>query len=238
MATLAEATQPLDPTKYEPEPVSNATNLTPPPYVSPDTTYSIRSNTNLRCPAPPINVSPDNLRQYYRGGQAPQYRVLSPPTLSSMASGAGGSTVTNIVASSSTSTTTTTAPIVQTTALVTPALIVGQVYPTIIQIAKAFQCMRIAVSAPARVELYKTAATQNADLSRPFTQAVVIGTENGIIADWYLLQSSELDWICSPDVPGSNGDSPQTSSIYITVTNIGASATTIVVTISFVPTAS
>jgi len=122
--------------------------------------------------------------------------------------------------------------------LVTPALIVGQVYPTIVQIAKGFQCMRVAVSAPARVELYKTAATQNADLSRPFTQAVVIGTENGIIGDWYLLQASELDWICSPDVPGSNGDSPQTSSIYTTVTNIGASASSIVVTITFTPTAS
>jgi len=155
-----------------------------------------------------------------------------------MASGAGGSTVTNIVASSSTSTTTTTAPIVQTTALATPSLIVGQVYPTIIQLAKGFQCMRVSVSAPARVELYKTAATQAADSSRPATQTVPIGTENGIICDLYLLESSELDWKCSPDFPGSNGDFPQTASIYITVTNIGAAAAAIIVSINFVPTAS
>jgi hypothetical protein len=84
--------------------------------------------------------------------------------------------------------------------------------------------------------MYKTAAQQSADLSRSVSQPVAIGTKHGIICDLSLVTSSEMAWSDSPDFLGSNGDAPQTKAIYITVTNLGASAAAIAVTINFVPT--
>jgi len=236
MSTLEQATQPLDPKQYEP--VSTATMLTPPPFTSQDITYSITPNVNLRSPAPPVNVSPDNLRQYYKGGQLPQYRVWSPPTLSAQSASSGGTTVNNVTSTSSSSSTTVKSPTAQTVGFSTPVLLVGQIYPTILQIAKAFSVLKVTVSSSARIELYKTAAAQNADLSRPVTQPVYLGTQNGIICDLNLVNSNELMWICSPDFPGSNGDSPQSTSIYTTITNTGVASAVIIVSIVYVQTES
>lgn len=235
MPTLEEATRPPDEQQFERVPVSPASSLTPPPFTSHDKLYSITSNINLRSPSPPINVSPDNLRQYYRGGQAPQYRVLSPPTLTAQAAAAGGATTTTVVSGGSSSTTTVvTSPTAQTVGLVTPGLTVGQVYSTVIQIAKAFDVLAFGVNAPARIRLYKTAATQAADLSRTLTQRVPISTQNGIICDMSLQNSNEFSWKCSPDFPGSNGDSPQSTAVYATITNIGAATAAIALTITYV----
>ncbi len=238
MPTLTEATQPINEQGYKRVPVSSATDLTPPPFTSPDTLYSIRSNTNLRSPSPPINVSPDNLRQYYRGGQAPQYRVLSPPTLAQQGQTSVGGTVTNVVGivsgTSGTTTVISTPPTAQTVGFVTPALLVGQIFTTVIQIAKAFDVLGFGVSAPARIRLYKTAQTQAADSSRSLTQRIPLGTQHGIICDMQLQQPNELSWKNSPDFPGSNGDSPQTPSVYLTVTNIGAAVAAISLTITYV----
>jgi hypothetical protein len=238
MPTLEEATKPLRPDLFERVPVSPATLYTPPPFVNPDSIYSVRSNVNLRSPAPPINVSPDNLRQYYRGGQVPQARILSPPTLANQA--ATTSTVkTTTVSTGSTSTTTSgVSPAGQTVGITTPALNVGQIYTTVVQIAKSFIIQKIGVNAPSRVELYETAAQQAADMPRSMAIPVPIGTKHGIICDMQLAQPSELSWICSPVFDGSNADSPQSTSVYITVTNIGAFATAIAITFSFVPTQS
>src|SRR6266478_1341699 len=126
MPTLTESTQPINEQGYERVPVSSATDLTPPPFTSPDTLYSIRSNVNLRSPSPPINVSPDSLRQYYRGGQTPQYRVLSPPTLYQQASTSVSAVTTTAVVSgtsSSSSSSVVSPPIGQKVGVSTPALL-------------------------------------------------------------------------------------------------------------------
>jgi len=163
---------------------------------------------------------------------------LSPPTLAQQGQTSVGGTVTNVVGivSGTTGTTTviSTPPTAQTVGFVTPALLVGQVFTTVIQIAKAFDVLGFGVSAPARIRLYKTAQTQAADSSRSLTQRVPIGTANGIICDMQLQQPNELSWKNSPDFPGSNGDTPQTTSIYLTVTNIGAAVAAISLTITFV----
>jgi hypothetical protein len=235
MPSLEESTQPIREDLFERVPVSSATLATPPPYTDQDVLYSIKSSFNLRCPAPPFNVSPDNLRQFYTGGRVPQHRVIAPPTLTSQAAAAGGSTTTTVVASSTTSSSTTTSPSAQTVGITTPSLNVGQVYPTVVQIAKSFEVLAVGVNSPARLELYKTSAQQAADLTRSVNDPVPIGTEHGIICDITMLTSTELFWDCSPNFPGSNADSPQTTSIYITITNLGASASAISATITFVP---
>jgi hypothetical protein len=39
----------------------------------------------LRCPLPILTTpSPDNLRQYYSGGSIPQYRINTPPPISTL----------------------------------------------------------------------------------------------------------------------------------------------------------
>jgi hypothetical protein len=39
----------------------------------------------LRCPLPILTTpSPDNLRQYYSGGSIPQYRINTPPSISTL----------------------------------------------------------------------------------------------------------------------------------------------------------
>jgi hypothetical protein len=72
--TLAEATAPRDMTAYAPAPAQ-------PPIAGPYTpAFPPDIDPFLRCPLPPVQATPDSLRQFYRGGQIPQRRIL-PPTL-------------------------------------------------------------------------------------------------------------------------------------------------------------
>lgn len=75
MPSIASRTinHPQIPVKGQPAPISQRPSLPPAaPIIS----------STLRCPMPALfnQSNPDNLRQYYAGGQIPQYRI-TPPSL-------------------------------------------------------------------------------------------------------------------------------------------------------------
>jgi len=101
--------------------------------------------------------------------------------------------------------------------------------------APLFILYKVAVSSPARVELYSTSSFQTLDQGRSASTPVSLGSENGIIGDFNLVLSSESPWICSPAPTGFNGDDPISSTVYITVTNLTASSSTVTVSLSYLP---
>jgi hypothetical protein len=110
----------------------------------------------------------------------------------------------------------------------------GNTFSSTVTIAKSFYLQSIATAQPARVELYSTASGQSADLFRAFTVPPGLGTEQGLIADVYL-DTAPVVWQLDPAAIGGNADSPQTSTIYITITNLGAGGAAITVTLNYVP---
>jgi hypothetical protein len=101
--------------------------------------------------------------------------------------------------------------------------------------AKMFTAYMITVNYPARVRLYSTAAARTADASRANSVPPVPGTQHGVIADLYLDTSDKYTWLCSPDIPGSNKDGPQSTAIYAAITNLDVTSRAITATIYFVP---
>lgn len=75
MPSISSRTVPLDREVYHPV----AALPSPAP---PQESLSPSLNTTMRCPLPPIYAATDNLRQFYTGGQTPQYRVLPVTPLS------------------------------------------------------------------------------------------------------------------------------------------------------------
>lgn len=208
-----------------------------PPSPAQPPVFPQQPNQYLRCPLPPVAITPDSLRQFYHGGEVPQARVLTPTTLSA-SSGSGNSTTTTI--DNSTTTTISTSPTSQTTSIVTPNLNPGDQFTTSITVAKAFTVLRVSVNNAARVELYSTAAAQNQDLARAATFGSVNNPppaeiQSQVICDLYLDTNDKFSWVPAWSITGVNGDSPQTSTTYATVTNIGAGNTAIVATIAYVP---
>ena len=48
------------------------------PQFPPETTQEPTGSGFMRCPMPPIfSSNPDSLRQFYKGGRIPQYRIWS-----------------------------------------------------------------------------------------------------------------------------------------------------------------
>lgn len=174
--------------------------------------------------------SSDTLRGYHLGGMIPQYRVPVPAQAS--AGGAGATTSTTTV--TTTSTVTNNPAKAQTAAISTTVLNPGGQYTGVLTMAKAFVVLSVAVSAAARVRLYGTVSAQTTDLTRPITQGPGFGTEQGIIADWNL-DTAPIVYAGDPNPVGANGDSPQSSSIYLTVDNIGLASTTIAISVVYVP---
>ena len=99
--------------------------------------------------------------------------------------------------------------------------------------AKAFVVLQVTVNNPARVRLYSTLSAQTADQSRPFSQGPGYGTEQGIIGD-IVLDTVPVVWQ-AVNMVGANGDSPQSTTVYITVDNISQASQTISVGVQYVP---
>lgn len=192
-------------------------------------------NTFLRCPLPPVAVTPDSLRQYYRGSLIPQNRLMTPANLSA---GAGGGTITNNVSGGS-STTINNKPVVpnpvvaQNAAVTTTNLDMGEQFFGIVTMSKTFQLLQVAVSSAARLQLYATAAEQTVDASRPDTTTPPIGVTQGLIADFTLDDASSF--LCTWIPTGANGDFPRTTNIYVTITNLATTSVVITATLLFVP---
>jgi len=224
---------------------TDRSNLTPvepstipagnPPPIDTSKVNSLLKNANQRCPLPPSNNSADSLRQWGQGDPVPSFRTQTPP--SNVVGGATSATTSVEVvggASSSTSTTTTSLAKAQNVSLTTPPLAPSQTWTGTIQIAKSFTMLRVSANSYCRTELYGTASGQTLDLSRPVTQAPV-NTTQSLIMDVVLLTA--LSWQVL-DCVGSNGDNPQTSTIYVTITNLSTAVQAFTVSMQFVPSES
>jgi hypothetical protein len=114
---------------------------------------------------------------------------------------------------------------VQTTVLAPSGIWKGSV-----QMAKGFQVQSVNANSFCRIELYGSKPSQTLDQSRPVAQAP-LNTTQGIILDVVLLSS--LSWQVL-DCVGANQDSPQSSTIYVTITNLSTAAKAFTVSISYV----
>lgn len=103
----------------------------------------------------------------------------------------------------------------------------------VITMAKAFVVLSVSVNTAARVRLYGTASSQTTDLARPITQGPGFGTEQSIIGDM-VLDTAPVVWQ-AVDMVGANGDSPQSTAVYLTVDNLSVMSTDATVTIVYVP---
>lgn len=230
MPSLEEATKPVPPQYQRVEPRSASAPI---PFVPTKASLEPVFSSLLRCPLPPVAITPDSLRQFYRGGTVPQHRILTPVPSSA---GTGGGTVTkNTFVQGGSSTSTFTNP-AQNASVSTPILNPGGSFQTSVNVSKVLSLTKITASVPARVELYATAAAQSSDFGRPaFISGVInpptAGTEHEVIADLYL--DTVLDWAMSPMAVGANDDFPQTTVLYVTVTNIGATSTSITASFTY-----
>jgi hypothetical protein len=192
-----------------------------------------RFNPMIRCPLPPMQVSPDNLRQFYLGGAVPQMRILAPLIAPQ---GSGGTviektSVTSPVTSSSSSSSTSLSAVQR--AITTPVLNPGDIFAGSLLLAKSFQLLQVSANSPCRIQLYGTALAQNIDSSRGLDAPPSAGVFQNIISD-VALDTSPYQWPYQNRM-GANGDSPQTSLIYISITNLDVASDAITVTINFVP---
>ncbi len=189
----------------------------------------------IRCPLPPIfQVAPDSLNQYYLNGKVPQTRLLSALINPNNTGGSTGG-VTNTTAFISGGTVPPAAPIIaQQAVLTTTVLAPGQQFiGSFNDIGLSFQLLSVTSNVPARFELYGTPSAQTADLSRALDQPPPAGTSQGIITD-VALDTIPLQWFFQNRI-GANGDIPQKTIGYVTVTNLSAAATSIMITLQYVP---
>lgn len=187
----------------------------------------------VRCPLPAIwSASPDALREMYIGGKIPQTRLFNPPqqvtssgsvsetitVAGSSASGGGSSNNTLLVSSQ--------------VVLKTPSLPPGNKFTGSFVMAKSFQLLSAATNAACRIELYGNSSAQAQDLARAIDTPPPAGTLQNLISD-LVLDTLPFQWFYQNRV-GANADSPQTSTVYLTATNVGAATTVYTLTFQFV----
>jgi hypothetical protein len=230
MPALSDVTG-LDMSKYEHVDAPIRT----PQASSPSSDLEPGYNVFLRCPLPPIwSAQSDSLRQFYRASLVPQVRLFAPTA----SQNGGGNTTVNSFASSSSSggggggSSTTTLAIAQTS-INTPALAPSGQFVGSLNLSKVFQLLSVGTSAPARIRLYGTAAAQAGDAGRGLDVPLPAGSTQNVICD-VALDTSPFLWSFQDRV-GANNDSPVTSTIYITITNLDTTTDTIRTSINYVP---
>lgn len=192
-------------------------------------------NPFSRFPLPPMQVSPDSLRQFYQGGQVPQMRFLVPPN--NVPGSNSGTTVNNTVitgGSGSTSSTTINNGLSLNAqfASITPILNPGDIFTGVVSIAKSFELISLAATSDCRVQLYATNMAQVIDSGRALDVAPPAGTSQDIITD-VALDTFPYNYSWQNRI-GHNGDTPQTLFIYVSITNLGAASLAIAVTVQYV----
>jgi hypothetical protein len=202
------------------------------PQIAPSVNLEPTLNPMMKCPLPPISVSPDSLRQYYRGGMFPQKRLFGPSNNLLTGGGTGGTTTQGNTENISVPPAVINLQIKQT-AIVTPSLGVGQVLNAVTLLGKAFQIIGMAASSPTRIQLYGSAQARSLDAFRPIDVPPDAGTAQGIICD-LVLDTSPLTWQFQ-NLTGDNGDAPQTNVIYASITNLGPGNQAITATILYLP---
>jgi hypothetical protein len=174
-------------------------------------------NPVIRCPLPPVSVTPDSLRQYYLNGQIPQYRLLTPQPVQN------NSTITNTTTEVVTNTTGTTSG---TTYSTQKTLVTGKMNPSdqfqgTVTLSPTFAIQRVTVSAPARVRVYGTQEAQVNDAGRSVSTYPVSTSATPLVLD--VVIDDKTEWSMSPFGLGANGDTPQLPVAYVTVDSLAPS---------------
>ena len=202
-----------------------------PPATDPSL-FPLRSAIRI-CPLPYLPgtfPSTNSIINYSFGGKIPQSRA---PLPAQSVSGGGTSTTTVVSSSSSSSSSSTNnPPVSQIASISSPVLNPGNQFQGGILMAKSFYLIQLTVNGPARVRLYSTQAAQSADISRSLTAPVGLGTGQGIISDVEMDGAGTWQYV---DTVGSNGNSPQSNLVYITIDNIGLASETVVASLLYVP---
>lgn len=189
-------------------------------------------SATIRCPLPILGqATPDSLRSYFLNGQVPQTRLLSPQTNSN--NGSTGSSTGSTSVSSSSSTVVTTTLAVATATTTTPSIGPNVKFTGVLTLAKAFQLLSVTTSSPARIQFYGTSVARANDLARALDAAPGAGTAQNIICD-LVLDTAPYQWTFQDRI-AANGDNPQTTLIYVTVTNLDVTSDAITVTLNYVP---
>ncbi len=232
MPTLDQATQPVDRSGLTPVAVSVAA----PAALYAGQQYPPNPNPFLRCPIPPVSITPDSLRQYYQGGLIPQNRIMTPVSSAQAGAGTSGGSGTGItsVTNEITNTTIVTTKVgtIQSASVTTPVLSDGAMYQTTFSTSTSFIPLLISVTGAARVELYGTKAAQIADLSRLNTTPPGLGNEQSILLD-VTVDTAPFVWVITPSLPAANSDSPQKPLSYITITNLMPASRAITATLRY-----
>lgn len=196
---------------------------------------SFKVNLTIRCPLPPINATVDTLRQFNDGDYGvPHRRVLPLPVNTEV----GGGTIVNnttVVSSSgsgsaSGATSLTAKVIAYTSSLLTPG---SSSFNTLGMSSKSFQLISCTANTACEIRLYGTSVAMAIDASRPMDAPLPAELANNIITD-VVLDTAPYTWNWQNRV-GANSNSPQTTNLYIAVTNIGDSAAQPQITFTFLP---
>ena len=118
-----------------------------------------------------------------------------------------------------------TPPIPTTLVLTTGSLATGASENDTPAFPKNATLWRVTASQACRIELYATAAAQTADQAgpRPISVPPTPGTQHGVLLDLNLdFLNYTSPWLMSPPALLVNGDSPQNSQLYSTITNLGS----------------
>ncbi len=243
MPTLQESsTKNLDMSNYTP-----VTNEASPSMGIPAPSVSVEPGINpfMRCPLPSLGqTDPDSQRQFYKGSSTSQTRFFTPPA----PAGGSGTYVTNNYSNSSNSSSgsgggsssggsggSITGITVTQASLVAASLGPGGKFSGSITLSKSFQLLGLTASAPCRIQIYGSRVAQLGDLYRGLDVTPPAGSTQNIITD-VVLDTSPYTWTFQ-DRMGSNGESPVTARVYVTITNLDITTDNITVGISYVPLA-
>lgn len=121
----------------------------------------------------------------------------------------------------------------------TVTVVTGSISPNVpnaatgVEMALGYRLFAITVDRPARVRLYTTADDQDDDLTRPI--GIDPHSDSGVMFD-YVAICADRRYRTNPTVDGWNDDSPRTSVIPMTVTNLSDTTGTVEVTFEFLRT--
>lgn len=235
MPSLSDTLRSSSPAGFAPMPAGPKLAL-PPPVSLPGQGNNFRPNPSIRCPMPPTSATPDTLRQFDQDGGVPKRRVLPLP----ISTIAGGGNVTNITNVSSTSgssgggsvVATLTAKMVLFTSPITlpPG---GTVTQALNMSSKSFQLISCTANGPVEIRMYGSATAMAADAGRALDAPLPAELLNNLITD-IALDTAPFVWYWQNRI-GANSQTPQTTSAYISVTNLGAGMAQPQVSLTFLP---
>jgi hypothetical protein len=120
-----------------------------------------------------------------------------------------------------------------TATFTTASLAAGAVEKGVIVLGKAYRLYRIETNFPARVRLYDTVAKRDADETRAI--GVNSGDYSGLMFE-YVTMTGNLNEVLPALVDGANFESPVTSDIPISVTNLDSTSRAVTVTLTYIET--